>query len=218
MKRFAADFPAYFPSIAYLKKMAAADVFVTLDTVPFAAKSIMQRTLIDYHGKRQWLTIPVLHAGHLPVKEIQIDNTKHWTGKHRKLLHHAYHHEAYYEFLSAEILQFYTSPRKWLIDATVESTALLCQLFRLSVTNILSSSVALSKGGSLSEQLVELIRHHQCTCYVATANEVAFLNRAVFQEHHISIETIDSPSQPHELSALDSLFKNGPVLPKTVRI
>ena len=218
MKRLAADFPAYFPSTTYLQKMASADVFVTLDTVPFKAKSIMQRTPIDYRGKKHWLTIPILQKGRLPVKEVQIDHTRHWAGKHRKLLHHAYHHEAYYEFLSAEILQFYSQSRQWLIDATVESTALLCQLYRLSVHNIFSSDIALPMGKSLSEQLVELMRHHQCTCYITTAKEAAFLDTGLFHAHQISIETIDSPSQRHDLSALDGLFKNGPVLPKTTRI
>jgi hypothetical protein len=218
LKRLAADFPAYFPSITYLRKMASADVFITLDTAPFVAKSPMQRTLIDYHTKKQWLTIPVLHTGPLPVREIQIDNTKNWAVKHRKILHHAYHREAYYEFLSAEIKQVYSQSFKWLIDATFQSVEVLRQLFRLPANTMLPSHTTAMKSMSLSKYLVELMLHYQCDCYVTTSYEAAFLDAAVFTNHHIEIETIDSLPQQCELSALDWLFKNGPVLPKTAQI
>ncbi len=59
MLAVAAHQPGYHRHLYYYAKMAAADVFISLDTVQYVAREWQNRQAFWYAGERRWLTIPV---------------------------------------------------------------------------------------------------------------------------------------------------------------
>ncbi|MEU4802858.1 WbqC family protein [Actinosynnema sp. NPDC023587] len=57
--RVAAHQPGYHRHLYYYRKMAAADVFVSLDNVQFVARDWQNRQEFHHDGRRRWLSVPV---------------------------------------------------------------------------------------------------------------------------------------------------------------
>lgn len=84
--------PAYLPWPGYLARIAAADVFVMLDTVQFERGGFTNRNRIKTQHGEHWLTVPLHLKGHTekPIYEINIDNTRQWRETHWKTIWHSY--------------------------------------------------------------------------------------------------------------------------------
>jgi hypothetical protein len=81
--------PNYLPWLGYFHKMAAADVFIFLDDVPFSKGSYTNRVKIMARGEGHWLTVPIsVHLGD-PINQVRVA-TSDWTSSHRIKLRSTY--------------------------------------------------------------------------------------------------------------------------------
>ncbi|MGW8375620.1 WbqC family protein [Streptomyces sp. ODS28] len=69
--RVAAHQPGYHRHLYYFYKMAVSDVFVSLDTVQFAAREWQNRQVFVRGGERRWLSVPV-NRGREPIRDKRI--------------------------------------------------------------------------------------------------------------------------------------------------
>jgi len=92
--------PQYLPGLRLFDKIARADVFVYLDTVPMESSGYENRNKIKTAQGWQWLTVPVLRRGYQdrPISSIKINNDIPWQRKHRKSLEQAYRHAEYFSW------------------------------------------------------------------------------------------------------------------------
>jgi len=76
--------PAYLPWLGLFDKIARADVFVYLDTVPMESSGYCNRNKIKTAQGWHWLTVPVKREEYQkkPIAKVEIDNTNAWQRKH----------------------------------------------------------------------------------------------------------------------------------------
>jgi len=84
--------PQYLPGLRLFDKIARADVFVYLDTVPMESSGFENRNKIKTAQGWQWLTVPVKREEYQkkPIAKVEIDNTTNWKRKHWRTLQNNY--------------------------------------------------------------------------------------------------------------------------------
>src|SRR5450432_1836130 len=79
--------PQFFPWRGVFEQIRLADEFVHMDDAQFQKGGFTNRVQIKTSTGPQWLTVPVLRAGHLPpIAEVEIDYKNDWRSKHLKTL------------------------------------------------------------------------------------------------------------------------------------
>jgi hypothetical protein len=77
--------PNYLPWLGYFHKIAAADIFVFLDDVPFSKGSYINRVKILANGQGRWLSVPVsVHLGD-PINRVAVAKPN-WMNSHMATL------------------------------------------------------------------------------------------------------------------------------------
>jgi hypothetical protein len=110
--------PNFFPWIGYFDKLSKADRFVFADLVQFSTGSYTNRTRIKSAGGKQWLTVPVLSKGHglQVIRDLRIDNSRNWKGKHLKTLYLNYKKATYFDCYFSFFEQTYQKEWSYLVD------------------------------------------------------------------------------------------------------
>src|SRR5579864_3260338 len=93
--------PNYLPGLTYFDKIAAADVFISLDTVQFIKRNWINRNRFKTPDGPLWLTVPVQTKGRYTqsILETEIDLERDWAPHHRGTIESGYrkapHFKAY---------------------------------------------------------------------------------------------------------------------------
>lgn len=99
-RRYTGIQPQYFPRLHYFARILNADIFVIRDDAQFVrkhkyptgktGKSYQAHTLIKQAQGAQFLTVPTLHQGLMPIAKTKILSSNSWAKNHLKTLQHAY--------------------------------------------------------------------------------------------------------------------------------
>jgi len=106
--------PQYLPGLRLFDKIARADVFVYLDTVPMESSGYENRNKIKTAQGWQWLTVPISRKGYQGkmVREIEIDYTQqNWQKKHRKAIEFAYGKAPWFEWFPKFLFEWLYTER-----------------------------------------------------------------------------------------------------------
>lgn len=84
--------PNYLPRLRVFSKMAAADLWVFLDSVQHVKREWQSRALLPSHAGSQWLTVPLRTKGRFfqKIQDVESDISPDWQRKHLRTLRPVY--------------------------------------------------------------------------------------------------------------------------------
>jgi len=189
--------PHYWPWLGYLHKMKEADVFVYLDKAAYEKNGFQNRNRFLIDGKEHWLTIPVLTKGKMgqPIRNVKVNWDNFWNQKQYHTL--LYNYSKAMKNENGTIRTFFEWDGKLLIEWSIKSVDILCQMFKINTRKIFESE--LDVNGTGSERLINICRAVGADTYLSGPTGREYLKEEIFG--NIKIEYIDWKPKSH-LSAL----------------
>ena len=149
--------PTYVPWAGFFNLIAKSDVFVFLDDVQFQKNSWHNRNRLLVNHKPHWLTVPVKsNKLNQTIKETEIDVTKHWRKKHRKILQQTYSKHPF----ASDMLEICSEIEKDKIThlADLNIHLILWILEKLEVNTEIFVSSKMSLEGKRTTRLISILK------------------------------------------------------------
>ena len=132
--------PEYFPGLAYMSMVRAADVFVLADTFQYSRQSFQNRCKVRSADGWHWLTIPVVGGQHgKPIHSTNVDNQVAWTSKHTRAIRYNYRSSPYYDYYATSINAIWADRPDTLESITVPGITLLLDFLDIETPVIQTS-------------------------------------------------------------------------------
>lgn len=212
MTTLSAHQPAYLPWPGYLARIAAADVFVVLDTVQFERGSFTNRNRIKTQHGEHWLTVPLHLKGHMekPIYEIKIDNTKAWRETHFKTIYHAYKKAPRSERLE-RLLPLFEGRESWLSPLCATGTQFWCDEFGITARKF-AAPILKQKPKDGNDLLIRLCKEFGANEYLSGPLGRNYINEEAFAKEGITVKFQEwqCPTYPQPL--FDQFLPNLSVL------
>jgi hypothetical protein len=214
--------PNFLPWLKLLDKILSSDVYVAYDTVIYTKSEYHARQKVKTHHGTAWLSVPLRHVRGTQqlIKDIRIDNSQPFRGRHKGTLRQAYRSTPYFDEVFTIISDVYARQHERLVDLNVDLIEAICTYLGSPVRIVRAS--ALAHRGDRTERLVQLVRaaggtEHLTSSFGADHQELDWspfaragigLRSQLFT--HPEYEQIGDGFTPH-LAALDALFTCGRV-------
>jgi len=211
--------PQYLPGLRLFDKIARADMFVYLDTVPMESSGYENRNKIKTAQGWQWLTVPVLRDGYQfkPISDIVIDNTQHWQKKHWGSLELNYSKFGHWEIYGNVWKLIYFQP--WHKLAWLNYNILLLVLELMKVKKNIVRASEYNFVGHKSDLVLDMCKKLGATKYIFGAKGRDYAKVEDFEREGIEVEFQDfhHPVYPQlhgeflpNMSVVDLLMNCGP--------
>lgn len=188
--------PEHFPYLGFFQKMAACDLFIFLDDVPFQGAGSFQcrNRLQNPNGLAEWFGAPVARGSRRrSLGEVEVSPDTGWRAKlSRKLDFHIQD-----AALRAEVAHAYDSEA--LCTINLRSIALLAA--RLDIHTPTLRSSALGVTGAKTARVVNLCLAAGATTYLSGPGARGYLDAQAFEDAGLALRFF-SPDVPDHLSAL----------------
>lgn len=211
--------PNFLPWLGYFYKMARAEHFILLDSVPFAKGSYTNRVKIKTASGPQWLTVPILTKGKLgqPIREVVCNSKSNWQKKIAATFDTNYRKCPHCSPYADEIVG--------IIDSSVGNLAEMnIQLIRyvmnqLGIDTPTTRSSEMQAEGKATEMLIALCREIGADTYLSGSGGANYQDEADFKAAGLQLIYADyqHPTYRQEfgqftagLSIIDLLFNYGP--------
>lgn len=120
--------PLYLAPIPLYAHICAAEkVFVDTDT-PFTKQTYRNRAIIATESGTQVLTIPVMHNGVQPMRDVRISEHGNWRHQHWNAISSAYRKSPFFDYYADDFAHFYEEKDGFLIDFNLRLHATICSL------------------------------------------------------------------------------------------
>ena len=214
--------PHYFPWEGYLKKMMAVDKFILMDEVQLTDSSPMYRhSLLAVNGESKYITIPFDKKDYKrkPYKELRINTLIDWQKNHRNFIKENYGKSPYFEEVMSILFPVLSKKYNFLCDVTIDSIAMLTQLFDIKTELVLMSSLDYPKESKKNQLVLDLCLAAHADYYLSGKGAKKYMELTPFSEKGIQVEFqnfVQAPYPQHSsssfvggLSILDMLFSIG---------
>ncbi|HEY5341553.1 MAG TPA: WbqC family protein [Candidatus Aquilonibacter sp.] len=210
--------PQFFPWRGLFEQIRLADEFVHLDDAQFQKGGFTNRVQIKTASGPQWLTVPVLRAGHLPpIAEVEIDYKSDWRTKHLKTLQMNYAATPFVAQMLGIAGDVYAERPATIGELDI--TALERSAAELGLTPRFTRSSATPVASAKTDRLVELLVPRGATRYVTGLGALAYLNEPLLVSHGVAVEVMAYTRSPYpqlhgafdpHVSILDAFANLGP--------
>ncbi|WP_162467326.1 WbqC family protein [Streptomyces cavernae] len=203
--------PEHLPWLGLLAKVAASDMWIVLDSVPFRKNYFQNRNRVLLDGKPIWLTVPVNSPFGTPIRDVRIAGTPHWQRKYQGRLTQAASGTPGADRLEGLLaLIGEAAPGSLLADLNLRIADWLFAQFDVKVPRIHSGDLAVA--GSKSELILNLCAAVGADEYIAGPSGRDYLDLAAFAGRGITVRffDFDHPEYPQArpfvpcLSAVDA--------------
>lgn len=148
--------PEYFAGLPFWALMLCCERFVLADTFQYSRQSFQNRARIRNPNGWQWLTIPLKGSQHgRAIREVEIDNTVPWRGKHFRALSFNYRSTPYFEFYEEPVARLFEQEWTFLGELTIASINLVAGMMDLNPPEIDSADDTVPVGPPEEELLLE---------------------------------------------------------------
>ena len=159
--------PNLAPWLGYFYKMARADHFVFLDSVPFAKGSYTNRVRIKSAAGPQWLTVPVLTKGKLgqPIDEVLCNENAKWRKKTLGALETNYRRCPYWGDYADDLAQIVNTCPPRLAELNLALIARLAKALGIDTPTTRSSTM--KARGSSTDLLIAICKELGAQTYLS---------------------------------------------------
>jgi hypothetical protein len=212
--------PDFLPWLGFFARFLKADLFIALDHVQFVSgtsRSWTHRDRIKTAAGPRWLSLSVKRAPlGTPINEVLLSPEHAWRRANLDLLRENYQQGPHFQAVFPRIEALYGAEHVRLVEMTLASIDLLCELLDLRVERKLSSELA--PVGARNDMLVDLLKKSGATRYLSGQGARAYFEPAPFAAAGIEVvwQEYVHPvyPQPHGgfvpmLSTIDMLFNCG---------
>jgi hypothetical protein len=216
--------PQFFPWRGIFEQMRLADEFVYLDDVQFQKGGFGNRVQIKTANGPQWLTVPVLRSGSLPlIRDVELDYRTGWREKHRKSVQLNYARAPHLDAALALLDDVYAERPRTLAALDIAATRRCAEALGLRPVVSISSDTPVRS--TSTERLVELLVPRGTTRYVTGRGALDYLDEPLLARNGIAVEVmaynrtpypqLHGPFDPH-VSILDTFANLGPAAGATL--
>lgn len=124
-------YPTYFPSIAYMAAILAADTVVFEVHDNYQKQTFRNRTYIAHSNGKLLLNVPIKHSKgtiRQKTRDVIVENNFPWQAQHWKSLQSAYRTSPFFEFYEDDLEPLFTKPVSGLLAHNLEIISLVCEL------------------------------------------------------------------------------------------
>jgi hypothetical protein len=167
--------PQFFPWRGVFEQIRLADEFVHLDDAQFQKGGFTNRVQIKTSAGPQWLTVPVLRAGHLPaIRDTEIDYRADWRAKHVRTFAMSYARAPFVRDALALLEDVYGQRPATIAELDIAAVERCCAYLGLHPAFTRSSDTP--AGGAKTERLVALLSPRGATRYVTGLGALDYLD------------------------------------------
>ncbi|WP_217240032.1 WbqC family protein [Streptomyces sp. AC555_RSS877] len=210
--------PEHLPWLGLLAKVAASDLWIVLDSVPYRKNYFQNRNRVLVNGRPTWLTVPVTAPFGTRICDVRICEAPFWRRRYRgRLVQAASGTQAAHRTEGLLSVIDAAPPAGSLADLNLDLADYLLSQFDVKVPTVRSSELDVT--GSKSELIVGLCRAAGADEYLAGPSGRDYLTLDAFAEHGIRVRFFDfdhpTYAQGHApfvpcLSALDAWSRLDP--------
>ncbi|MEV1068820.1 WbqC family protein [Streptomyces sp. NPDC050263] len=182
--------PEHLPWLGLLAKVAASDLWIVLDSVPYRKNYFQNRNRVLLNGEQTWLTVPVDAPFGTLIRDVRVAGTPHWLRRYRGRLVQAVAGTPGASRLEGLLaLIDAAAPGSLLADLNLDIADWLFPQFEVKVARVCASELAAT--GSKSELILDLCRAVGAAEYIAGPSGRDYLDLAAFAEHGIRVRFFD---------------------------
>jgi hypothetical protein len=207
--------PNLWPWLGFFDKMAASNLFILLDTVPFTKGGFQNRVQLKGTNGALWLTVPVITAKRLgqSTLDVELNSSSHWQRDHMRSFQAYYAKTAAYETMMPVLEELYRHQYQKLTSFTEPGIVWIAQMLGIGTRLVKASELNVS--GSGSQLLCDLVREAGGSTYLSGPSGRRYLDEEVFRKQGIEVHYHSFTPFPYTqrfgdfiggLSALDYLF------------
>jgi hypothetical protein len=189
MKIISVHQPGYFPWLVYFHKIAVADTFVILDTVPFEKNGFINRNQIKTSQGWAWLTVPVLTKGKFGglICNTEVNNNVNWKKKHRESIFQNYSKAAYFEPHTVFLEELYTREWRRLSELNIWLIRYIAKELGINTKIITASQELANVEGKKGELVFNICRALGADIYFSGKMGSDYLDTSLFAESGIRV-------------------------------
>jgi len=211
--------PQYLAWVGYFHKILKSDVFVFLDNVQYKEREYQNRNQIRTKNKAQWLTVPVLNSKErfIKIKEVYIDNSQGWAGKHWKALYLNYNRSPFFKEYADFFQDLYNQKWDRLLDLNIYIIKGINKILNIDKVIYLESELEIEN--TKTGRIIDICKKLGADTYLSGIGGKAYLEEGLFtaaglklqyqQFKHPEYSQCFAPFIPN-LSMVDLLFNCGP--------
>jgi hypothetical protein len=182
--------PEHLPWLGLLAKVAACDLWIVLDSVPYRKNYVQNRNRVLLDGRPTWLTVPVSAPLGTPIHEVRIYEVPHWRRRYRGRLTQALAVTPGARRIGPVLELLDAAPVGGrLADLNLGLAGWLLGQFGVTVPRVRAS--ALRVPGTRSELLVNLCREVRADEYLSGPSGREYLDLPAFAEQGITVRFFD---------------------------
>jgi hypothetical protein len=181
--------PTFFPWLGYFNKVAYADTFIVLDSVPISKTggTWLNRVRLLLNGRVSWVTMPIVRAYHGAqlIRHVQMDGVA-WRGKLLRTLQGAYGRAPHFEMVFPLVAALIKNQTDSLAEFNLSAIRALSVSIGLDPAKLIVGST-LGVSGKGSELLVELVKSVGGTAYLCGDGAAGYQEDEKFHDARIDV-------------------------------
>ncbi len=151
--------PLYLAPVAQYVRLYAAERLLWDIDAPFVKQTFRNRAVIAAENGALSLTVPVVHGGVQPMRDVRISDHGNWRRLHWNAIMSAYKKSPFFDYYADDIRPFYENKIEFLVDFNMQLHATVCGLLGLERETLIYSAADCATAGA--EDLRTLVQTSQ---------------------------------------------------------
>jgi hypothetical protein len=120
------------PVAQYVRLYSADRLLLDVDS-PYVKQTYRNRAVIAAENGALALTVPVVHNGVQPMRDVRISDHGNWRRMHWNAIASAYKKSPFFDYYADDFRPFYENKIEFLVDFNMQLHATVCELLGLDV-------------------------------------------------------------------------------------
>ena len=125
--------PLYLAPVAQYVRLYSADRLLLDVDSPYVKQTYRNRAVIAAENGALALTVPVVHNGVQPMRDVKISDHGNWRRMHWNAIASAYKKSPFFDYYADDFRPFYENKIEFLVDFNMQLHATVCELLGLDV-------------------------------------------------------------------------------------